>query len=111
MNVCLVYECLSSIIGLSWGPSDGRNQSDDQGGICEYRRYFILNYENFNVRKLKSYNSAVISYKFFGKMAPPKVAELAFLRQVGRAFGAPVSTGSCYEFLQLGIEKGNNTQT
>ena len=72
------------ITGLSW-PAEKR------GGICEARRYFIRIYENFNVQKSKSYNSGVITYKFFGELLPPKVAEIAFLRQVGTAFGASVS--------------------
>lgn len=72
------------IIGLSWS-------SADDGGICEARRYFIRIYENFNVQKLKSYNTGVVTYKFYGEMVKPKIAEIAFLRQVGTAFGAPVS--------------------
>lgn len=71
------------LTGLSWS-------SAEEGGICEARRYFIKFYENFNVRKLKSYNSGVVTYKFFGKLVPPKIGEIAFLRQVGTAFGAPV---------------------
>lgn len=73
------------ITGLSWG-------NDAQDGICSARRYFIRIYENFNVQKSKSYNSGVITYKFYGTLVPPKIREIAFLRQVGTAFGAKVSS-------------------
>lgn len=72
------------LIGLSW-------QAADDGGVCQARRYFIRIYDNFSVQKQKSYNTGVITYKFFGGLVPPKIGEIAFLRQVGTAFGAPVS--------------------
>ena len=73
-----------NLIGLSWG-------SEDNGGVCQARRYFIRIYENFSVQKLKSYNSGIVTYKFYGELVKPKIGEIAFLRQVGTAFGAPVS--------------------
>ena len=86
------------ITGLSWG--------GDRGGICQPRRYFIKIYENFSVQKRKSYNTGVITYKFFGSLVPPKIGEIAFLRQVGTAFGAPddPDTKEC----QPGIYNGGN---
>ena len=83
----MYFECFSCLIFFS-GLSFGKN---DDGGICQARRYFIRIYENFNVQKRKSYNTGVITYKFFGALVPPKIGEIAFLRQVGTAFGAPVS--------------------
>jgi hypothetical protein len=74
------------LTGLSWSAQD-----DQRGGICQARRYFIQINENFNVQKLKSYNSGVMTYRFYGTLIPPKMGEIAFLRQVGTAFGAPVS--------------------
>lgn len=69
------------ITGLSWSFAQ-------KGGFCERRRYYIRRFENFNVQKLKSYNTGIVTYKFYGSLIPPKVAEIAFLRQVGTAFGA-----------------------